>query len=555
MKLNNGCLWIVLLCSFATHIRSELLIVQRGASGFEPIPAESGKNDEIRTILEQYQWPQCIINSENMTEQEKADLLSSGKPYAEERFIRQKIQQLYPSYDVIFFPTALYELFALLCIFHDNWSPNPFEKEVEKLFFESFDSYFYDLHQVNYPDIIKQKGSTAAIIKKVNKTYGRINTRLFESGSWGYINNTCVEFLFRMFPGLKSAKDAFTASQSIQRESNLICEQLLARLAGLRVANKKNPHLMKSVVPDDNNMNLLFQIIKKAGYLFHITKKIIELEYEAREINNALLLRGASFRNMQVGFGPEPKQAQLVGSTLARGAAKKEGQEELKEAEQEWKPSSVEQAYGTKTLHPFSISFGNSFFAGALRDFNASAYYFFMGGRALHCGELTPEGPLGYALFIDKKAYVEHRLHNLFIIPGLMTLAGLVASGEYFHPRTTVAVHKKDKGAYEIQGLDGAVIDPNGFLIITRDPLRHAELFSRYLAQHGKIVQMGGLEGLSEDEQKFAQDVLRSQEQAAQFYKTTRKFKGVIDKKTKRMRARKQKQVQQEVPVNEEVEV
>ena len=40
---------------------------------------------------------------------------------------------------------------------------------------------------------------------------------------------------------------------------------------------------------------------------------------------------------------------------------------------------------------------------------------------------------------------------------------------------------------YEIEGLAEELTDPSGVLLITRDPLHHAELFSKYLAQHERI--------------------------------------------------------------------
>lgn len=45
---------------------------------------------------------------------------------------------------------------------------------------------------------------------------------------------------------------------------------------------------------------------------------------------------------------------------------------------------------------------------------------------------------LGYVVFLDKKAYFDGKLKNMFYIPPIITLVNIVGGGEHFHPRTKV---------------------------------------------------------------------------------------------------------------------
>lgn len=74
-----------------------------------------------------------------------------------------------------------------------------------------------------------------------------------------------------------------------------------------------------------------------------------------------------------------------------------------------------------------SISFGSSVYGGTLIDKGACAFV-----------HMASSLKLGYAVFIDKKAYFNDNLKNMFFIPPIITLLSLVGKGEYFHPRTKV---------------------------------------------------------------------------------------------------------------------
>jgi hypothetical protein len=99
----------------------------------------------------------------------------------------------------------------------------------------------------------------------------------------------------------------------------------------------------------------------------------------------------------------------------------------------------------------------------------------------------------------------------------------------------------------EVLGFWGWLEDTTGVILITRDPLRHAELFSNYLAENGRLIQTGDNSLLSEEERTFMEEAVQSQKEAARFYKSVRlvtpKIKAYTKKLKERVRAKKEKAV------------
>jgi hypothetical protein len=128
----------------------------------------------------------------------------------------------------------------------------------------------------------------------------------------------------------------------------------------------------------------------KTGIASSVIANVITLEYEARALNKALLLRGTSFEKVPVELAKrnvdKPKEIMVIGSPILYDKNK----------------SFIESYNKGKGYDPYSISFGNSLFAGVLKDRTATAYNFLVGIRL---GSKMPpsKGALGYALLVDKK--------------------------------------------------------------------------------------------------------------------------------------------------------
>ena len=98
-------------------VRAELLIVKKEGDAFVPLSEQdvAQHSKQLQDILLKYQWPTVIMS--DLTEQEQNELLIPAKPYAEEKFIEKKVQEVSPDYGVMFVPKTLYELFAIWQVF------------------------------------------------------------------------------------------------------------------------------------------------------------------------------------------------------------------------------------------------------------------------------------------------------------------------------------------------------------------------------------------------------------------------------------------------------
>jgi hypothetical protein len=505
------------------------LVVKKTNEGFAPLSLEedASASPKIAAILLKYQWPMCIAS--NLTKEEQDELLMPGKPYAEELFIQKKIREALGSddYGVIFIPTAIYELFCMRDLLPGH-TPDPFCAMAQKD--DAWDGHGKG-HKIDLGELLKSNDSPHELRKKIFIEYKKVNNPYFKKNNspYFYINNECVRSLFDWRPEFKKSENTAELSQKIKEKASSLANNLYLEISSidLRKFVKKIGHPEISIVTKAE--------WRKSSH-DDVVSKIIALEYEARELNKALLIRGSSFEMFQVKPGLQPQKKKLMGSSL------------VKQDRSEGDDVSFEAAYGEKKNTPYSISFGTSLFAGVLGDRTACAFNFLTDPTLVSSGldreEIMSHIP-GYAILIDKKAYIEHHINNLFFIPPLAPIAAIFANGEYFHARTKAAVAKKEQGKREVVGFWGELEDPIGVFLITRDPLRHAELFSKYLAENGRLIQTGDNSLLSEQEKTFVEEAVKSQREAARFYKTVRlvtpKIKAYTKKLKERVRAKKEK--------------
>jgi hypothetical protein len=517
--------------ALSSFIRAELLVVKKTNEGFAPLSLEEDKSasSKIAEILLKYQWPMCIAS--NLTPEEQDELLTPGKPYAEELFIQKKIREVLGSddYCVVFLPTVLYELFCMRDFISGN-TPDPFFDVAQKDF--DWDGHGKG-HKIDLSELLKSNNLPHKIRKKIFIEYKKVNAPYFK-GSYSpyfYINNECVRSLFEKYLDLRKSEDAADFSQKIKEKAAALANNLNLEFSSIDL----NKFVKKIGHPE-------ISIVTKAEWKKYshndLLSRIIALEYEARELNKALLIRGSSFEMFQVKPGLQPQRKKLMGSSL------------VKQDRAEGDDVSFEAAYGEKKNSPYTLSFGTSLFAGVLGDRTACAFNFLTNSTLVTSGydreEKMKKIP-GYAILIDKKAYIEHQINNLFFIPSLAPIAALFTNGEYFHARTKAAIAIKEHGKMEVLGFWGWLEDTTGVILITRDPLRHAELFSNYLAENGRLIQTGDNSLLSEEERTFMEEAVQSQKEAARFYKSVRlvtpKIKAYTKKLKERVRAKKEKAV------------
>lgn len=135
-----------------------------------------------------------------------------------------------------------------------------------------------------------------------------------------------------------------------------------------------------------------------------------------------------------------------------------------------------------------SLSLGNSLFAGSLYDSPACAHEHYFEPQYQRYGYVVP---------IDKKRYIQGDLKNMFYIPPLSSIEGLVGKDEFFHARTKIMSDAPVDATYA-DGLSGALKYPvyktyvNRHITISaqspEESVRiHNDIFN-YIATHRRVI-------------------------------------------------------------------
>ena len=318
--------------------------------------------------------------------------------------------------------------------------------------------------------------------------------------------------LFSQYPLLKKAQDEVELFNQIRSIVDSWSCKLLRSIVATEDSGLKRTTKLSTIIP-------LMELDSKSKN--PLITRIIALEYKAREKNKAFLLRGTTYTKQQASdqsidfiFGTSILISNSVGS--------------------------LKRSYRDKAIEPYSISFGNSLFAGILNDPDACAYFYLMGHSEKNSFEdadgfvsfpvVSRNKNSGYALFVDKAEYVRSRCNRLFFITPLSTAFALSQKGEIFHSRATAAVFDKTKKFYQVRGIRMYMHDPAGHILITRDPLFHAELFSNYLIENMEIIQHGDNNLLTDVEKESIENMQKSQKKASLLYKGIRPVKRFFDR-------------------------
>ncbi|MBP6892275.1 hypothetical protein KBB68_01710 [Candidatus Babeliales bacterium] len=504
-----------------TALYAELLIFKKTSEGLVALTKEESLlyGPTISQIILKYQWPMCTAS--NLTQVEKDELLTPGIPNAEEIFIQKKLQEAIPDLNihVAFIPTTLYELFCMYEFVKTDkttitskfidFSKNSFERAcmtaylegcsedlrrassdenfriliLSELFFNFEDSKNEILNQFK---IYNQLFFDTTVKYLIGPFMGnKTPIQLFipeDLSAYMYMNNYIITKLIEIELFILKEK-CLKVSSTIQENSEMILKKIL-EMFGTASYNKALFGQATGSMFFENKNYLMF--------LNHenLIKSVIEKEYRAKSLNKAMLLRGTDLLNVN-----NLKK-------IYRGVETSKGAEEIP-------------VLGTTMTHQdlkdnlFSISLGQSLFAGIFIDQTACAFYFL-------------QNKPGYALLIDKKEYIRSASNGLFFIPPLSTIAALFGFGEFFHPRTKVPLSSLSDSFLRIKGFAPRVkVEYHPLLFIVRNPLVHAELFSEFVAQNGIILNL--------DEVR-AKNVLENQKELSNAYSNTRTIKKYFNK-------------------------
>ncbi|MBP7854512.1 hypothetical protein KAZ82_01085, partial [Candidatus Babeliales bacterium] len=348
---------LTLLSIVALH--AELLIFKKTIEGFiESLTYEESLRfgPIISQIILKYQWPMCIMS--DLTKEEKNELLTSGISRAEEIFIQKKLQEAIPGLDiqVAFIPTTLYEVLCLKQIIYISENDIKlkeidFSKNVfERLAIGVIASRSHIDKYINFPRLYPKNGYLE--YQFFNKMFFEtmiklcINERIplksnvqtmldlvvaEDISSYMFVNNYIIQYLLVFMQKKMLGLNRVNVSNFVQTHIDEILEQLNTELkkCSLESSCLKN---INSIWPHN------YYFINEA-----LLKKFITVEYLARDLNKALLFRGSSV---------------LFGKSLQQKLIKTVQDESIKDI--------IGTTIQSNFERPFSISFGQSVFAGAL---------------------------------------------------------------------------------------------------------------------------------------------------------------------------------------------
>jgi hypothetical protein len=435
----------------------------------------------------------CIQS--NLTKTEITKYLAPNKPYAEEQFIQQKINESINSTEidlhVMFVPNAFYELFCI-----QEQSYNAFYKKFEKAQ-NMGNMHALPFHMPAEKPLDSLSYQKTEAVNMLKNAFTEFNELFFKSdhqiSDLSLINNSLVRYIFNAYPELCHAKSIIDASNQLQPK----LEELKANICKSLAENddyKKT--VTRNLIPTDSSKYF------KEESETHIISTVMALEYEARSLNKKLILRGTDILEQQNLFKHiAEEKIILAGSTIRE-------------------TRSFKHSLLTTDNEPYSISYANSLFAGFYQDPGGCAYNYLNGRKS----KLSDPEVIGYGLLIDQQEYLKNHNHELFYIPSLSPLTSLFERGQYCHPRSRTAVLDKSK-TKQVEGLVRAnkqgLIDPADIIVFEGDPIKHEEKFSAFLAKNGRLIQIKNKSSNSINE-NIAKKIMTSQKIVAQAHQQIR---------------------------------
>lgn len=455
--------------------------------------------NKISDVLLKYQWPMCIQS--DLTPAEVAEYLAPGKPYAQEQFIHKKLQEVVSPAEidlqVMFVPDSLYELFCIAEKSNERFNAQYQEAQrLGNMHVKMQDNRIRPQDLLEHDvDVVKQKLKDSFV--EVNSVFAKKQGGL---SAWSVVNNSMVEFMFKQYPELCHTSNGLVLSNEFEAKTETVKVQLCDIIG-------KNDRL------DSGRAN--GEALWAIGFesKTHIISTVMGLEYEARLLNKALLLRGTSVINKST----DRKHLQQEEKLILAGST---------QTGDNFRSTLIGDSAGT-----YSISYANSLFAGYYHDQGGCAYNYLNGrgtGFSISAHNMRKRDEMvGYGLLIDQQAYMHDGCRGLFYIPSLSPLTSLFEIGQYCHPRSRVAVADKSTVG-KVEGLirsnGQGLVDPADIIIFQGDATKHEERFSTFLVKNGRLINVtDDLSMKSEAKDNFTK-ILDSQKTVSKSYQKIRVF-------------------------------
>lgn len=438
-------------------IHSELIVVIQRKDGIEPLPVSGILNAQIYAILMKYQWPMLTAHYATLPESEKQQMKTCGSP-VEQCFIRHLLKKIDPALDVIYYPTALWELYAF------TWLQNSKEtlardytiaeaaelwKNWPKFIPGSLDSNLMAAMRAHWP------------MNRLRKLYTDLNNQRNVEAAYFSINHHLMHDLIGRF--ITKMRDQPANARVLEKwvESNL---SALVSKPLHKLTMTTQPSF--SLWPTKFSAWLTYKSPQSADALMppELFLKFIQEENLAYKNDYALLFRGTQ------GFTPTSNGAKEPQRTV------------------------LDSGLGPHDT-VISLSYGTSLLAGSVNDPGATA------ARYIASPGYPTTNSFGYVLPLSKKDYYEdvNGLGSLFFVSPLSTLVGLVEHGEFFHARSNfglLGLKNFAIGGIEIGNTPSEATLrglPRGFLVIPNEDYRVVGArITTYIAKHARIIAFKG---------------------------------------------------------------
>lgn len=450
-----------ILFAYAFSLNAEYIVYKKNEVP-DPI-IDQQEYAKIYAVLMNYQWPMVIGSAYKMPKAELQEITAS-KVKAEEDFIRKKLQELSPEYDIAFIPTILYELFSIYAIKFDHkaipsfallhsWRPAvsaDYHTKEQGLLrnFSASEQDWYNLYKdMNNYEFVSSKLKEKLSVPQAHKD----------------LNTALIHFINGIAPG-KDLNKTMIAHQKA------IAQKIMAALGP--------------------TLDIDLQYFSKIDIL----EKFMNFEREAHGNNRGLLYRGGQPHYGIYIVGARELKTPLEAAFFMTG--EQPALAELKKGKTfklfPWEFSkAIEKFIDSSMLTAtVSISYGNSLLAG---------YWDERGKGGACAAQYFVEGRLGYALLINKHEFLLGDLSSLFKYSLFNTIMGLLSTGEFFHTRTisyaTDSLREyweknTNKEIYFPGIAERLPFNKNGIIVRFGDQMQKVYELSKYITQYARILKL-----------------------------------------------------------------
>ena len=471
--------FVVVLLLFQTAHADYVFYHRIGDQGEQVEPITFEEYSKIHPIILDYQFPMCLGNSKLLDELKPASDGDINQAYNEEGFIQKKVNQLKikgllpQTLEMIFIPKTVYELCFILEnleYFKDRKYENASKVTMDQSFYLKIFNFklqdqFYDAmsaglgaakkqtkHSVWYEDCFYQIMShkfgefAAKIVWEFNNIIVKLMPHYKFNGDWQTIATNIMLRINEIQADLKRAYLAEKELEKLNRDDSTTLKIFHANLKEYGYSVEQN----KSMTPQEKRAVIVAKTCEKLHTLFG-NKLDGEIEFllknvnnwdkfsrhifnysaccsgyyfifgivQSRKYNTVLNLDARTQGIILQAINIEMKAKDDGSWVLYRGSELKDGKEQL-----------------TQEGKPYSLSYGNSLFAGLMKESgpNGAMAFAYIGNRG------------GYAICIPMINYLMNELsRKLFFIAPILTFCGFYLYGEFFHSRSRVFVKASTK--------------------------------------------------------------------------------------------------------------